>query len=295
MSLRLLLSFCNNQKKMNLAAGEGILGLVRVSDQGELSYQPLPLKLGAGQKVNGATGLMATESGYLAVLQASTPLLVNLNREFEIIKITELNGMKGVHSICRYQDQLLLVSTKQDRIYQMSADGEVSVFYDLKTNADTEHLNSICVHQDQVLFSAFGKNNKDFWTQATNGYVKNIHTNEVEMDDLKQPHSLLSLQDTYCLCDSSRQRVVDQFKSPLAQTETGYVRGLCCVGDRLFYGVSKGRSVSSSTGKYIGNISNEGILAGQARIVCVAGQAEVNSLNLSAVTDEIYDIIPCPE
>ncbi len=293
MKKQYLISFCNNSKKIDYQTGHGIIGLLELGVENQPKFRPISINLPFLSKIKGATGLVKRGNSYFVVLQSATPVLLELDPQFKVLNHTFLDGLKGVHSVRFYEDKLLLVSTRQDKIVSYDFNGTFTPIYDLGTDSDTHHFNSICIHQNRILASAFGINKKEFWTLAEGGYVIDVMSKEVIMEGLKQPHSLFSYNDELFVCDSSRQRVIDQQFKQVASSERGYVRGLCLHDDWLLFGVSKGRSISNSTGKYIGNISNQGILAGVCQVVAQAKGGEVSTISLEAAADEVYDIIQC--
>ncbi len=294
MNNKYLISFCNNSNKIDYHQGHGIIGLLKLGADGQLSYRDLPIDVPSLNKIKGATGLVKKDDKYYVVLQSAIPVLLVLDEQFNTIRHTQLSNLKGVHSICFFKDKLLMVSTRQDRIISLDlSDYSYHSIYDLETNSDTHHFNSICIHNGRVLASAFGLNKKEFWTQALSGYVIDINSGERIIEGLKQPHSLFSFKDNLFVCDSSRQRIVDKKLNIIASSDKGYVRGLWKQNGQLIFGISKGRSISNSTGKFIGNISNKGILAGTCQVVIQSNVDKKISINLDAFADEVYDIIQC--
>lgn len=288
---KFVVSFCNNRANIDPVNGEGILGLIQSNDEGSYDYQPIELNINKIENINGATGITAYQENFYVILQATKPVLVKLDKSFSVVGTYELDGLRGVHSICVHEEKLYLVSTRQDRVVIFDFLNCFRNFYDLDTGKDTHHLNSICVHDNQIYISGFGSNFSKHWTKAERGYVLNVTKKEKVITGLKQPHSLISHGDQIYLCDSSRQRVISITGETLYQETSGYVRGLGFSGKLAFYGISKGRQFSLTTGDYIGHISNSDILLGECQFVVHEEGCPKKTLNLSAVGNEIYDII----
>ncbi|VAW49252.1 hypothetical protein MNBD_GAMMA03-8 [hydrothermal vent metagenome] len=287
--LNFLVSFCNNKKNIKKSSGIGILGLINFDGRG-LKYKELELDLQGCQGVNGATGIGKCDKYYYVVLQANISKLLILDHSFSTVSICELDNLKGVHSLCYLNGDLYIVVTKQDKVVKYDFRGNFETVFDLKTDLDTLHLNSICFHKGSLLVSGFGKNDKDFWMYANNGYVFDVATNKVIMSGLRQPHSLFSYKDDIFLCDSSRKNIINSKKQIIICNEKGYTRGLFIKDGFIIFGISKGRETSISKAKYIGNISDEGILAGECSIN-VRTKSKNYSFSLKGFSDEIYDIL----
>lgn len=285
---KFLVSFCNNKKNINYQRNVGFIGLVEF-DGIQLNYREIQLDKMDMSNFNGATGIARKGDYFFIAIQASTSKLLIVDKSFKNHKVIELEGLKGVHSICFYSGELYIVATKQDKIVKTDLNGNFESVWDLGTNKDTNHLNSICVHRNQLLVSGFGRNDNELWLHAEAGYVYNIHEQQVIMNDLKQPHSLFSFNSSLLVCDSSRKRIIDCKKSELLKVNNGYVRGLYLEKDFLCYGISKGRQTSNTLGKYVGNISDKGILTGDCSFNIKTGK-RILSLSLKGIANEIYDI-----
>ena len=74
------------------------------------------------------------------------------------------------------------------------------------------------------------------------------------------------------------------------QNSHGYTRGLYIDNELLLVGRSKGRVISHTHNKFIGNISDKGILSGSCEIKLVTKQTN-NIISMDEIAEEIYDIV----
>ncbi len=286
-----LVSFCNNQNHLSKTTNTGLLGKV-VLDGKHVEITNVLIDLPAGIDVIGATGLASCDEYIYLVAQSKFSQLIILDKSLNLVRVESLEPLKGVHSIIHQDGYLFMVATKQDKIVKFYLnDLKIETLFDLKTQRDTHHFNSICLHKNKLLASGFGDNEKELWMHAENGYVFDVKNNSTVMKNLKQPHSLFSYKDKLYVCDSSRKRVIDQDMNVISQSNSGYTRGLYIDESTILIGRSKGRVVSHSQGKYVGNIADKGILSGDCGITVVHNNNKTD-VDLSTYADEIYDIMP---
>ncbi len=287
-----LISFCNNFELMSEETHTGLLGILIV-DGLQTSFKNLKLPLPNNVKITGATGLTTNFDNYFVIAQSKHSQLLILDKSFSLVEIHSLEPLKGVHSIRHENNSLYMVATKQDKIvkYNLVKPAAFETIFDLNTLKDTHHLNSICHHQGKWLASGFGNHNKEFWMHAENGYVFDVFNQNKILTNLKQPHSLFSWNNQIYVCDSSRQRVIDEDLNVVYQSKTGYIRGLWLDESITLIGHSKGRVNSHSKGTFIGNIANKGILSGECGVMVIQN-GNHSFIDLSKHANEIYDIIP---
>lgn len=266
--------------------------MITIDENGE-SVSDITINIPAHINMTGATGLASCDEYIYMVAQSKFSQLIILDKALKLVKIESLEPLKGVHSIIHQDDFLYMVVTKQDKVVKYHLkDSKIETVFDLHTQKDIHHLNSICFHQNQLLGSGFGDHDKEFWMHAENGYVYDVLNNKKIMTGLKQPHSLFSFDDQLFVCDSSRKRVVNQDKKVVYQSNSGYIRGLYINENIKLIGRSKGRVVSQSQGRFVGNIADKGILTGACGITVLKGNDYQKTIDLSGFADEIYDIYP---
>ena len=293
-----LISFCNNRKNKSSDKKSGLLGLITLKNN-HLTYTDICLECEEFDEINGITGLAQCNDYYYLAAQSKHSKLLVLNKQFELIHCISLEPIKGAHSVLYDNGSLYLVATKQDRVvkYNFSrgiragVDHGFETVFEIGTLADTHHINSICMHQGDIIISAFGSKEKEFWMYAEEGYALNINSNTKLISGLKQPHSLFSYNNELYVCDSSRKRVIKENGEVITQVEHGYTRGLYINDSVLLFGTSKGRVVSHSQNKYVGNISDQGILAGESGVTLIQND-QTSHISLQGIAEEVYDIMP---
>ena len=287
-----LVSFCNNQNHLSSNSNTGLLGMLSIQN-GHVELTNISIPLPTGINITGATGLASCKQYIYLVAQSKFSQLIILDKSMNFVGIQSLEPLKGVHSILHKDDFLYMVATKQDKVvkYHLGNQPKIETIYDLNTEQDTHHFNSICLHQNKLLVSGFGDNEKEFWMYAENGFVFDVDLDKAVMKNLKQPHSLHSYDNQLYVCDSSRKRVVDQSGNVLYQSQSGYIRGLYIDSEHMLVGHSKGRVVSHSQGKYIGNIADKGMLSGECGVAVIQNKQK-HFLDCTQFADEIYDIMP---
>ena len=295
-----LVSFCNNKDRLGHATGTGFIGQLHLDSNGQLSYSPIELDLPDCGVGKGITGLCRYDEGYVAILQTVPSTVLYLDKEFSVTHFVSLTDMKGVHSVCYDGEKIYVVVTSQDRVVAVDKNGQFSDVWSNNTLKDTIHMNSICLHNNELLVSCFGPKASMLWSSATEGKVFNTATDATVIKDLWHPHSAMSVDGEIICCDSSRQRVYSQQRGEIVSDLPGYSRGLCIQDDILLCGTSKGRLVSHSTGVVIGNKSDKGTMGGACGVSAYRKDAQgkyqlTDQLNLDTQAEEIYDIIPCIE
>ena len=283
-------SFCNNNKKIN--NHDNYLAQIEVdTDKETIDCFDKPLILPDGMHGNGITGMCKHLGQTVLLLQRMPSTLVFLNQDFKVERVLPLDGLKGVHTILSWRDHIYLSVTNQDRIMRISVDDKLEEVWSNGTMADKLHLNSLCIHDDQLHASAFGAKKADLWSSADEGYVFNVETGEHVLQSIWHPHSSLSYQGELYCCDSSNQRVISE-QGVLIDGLLGYTRGLFINQDVVVCGSSLGRVVSHSTGVRISNKSDQGQLAGSCGIsVFFKKTQNICSIDLNDKATEVFEIL----
>lgn len=191
-----------------------------------------------------------------------------------------------LHDAVWHDGSLYLVATQTNTVLRLDAQLREQDRWTFDGQHDSQHLNSICVHEGRLLVSRFGDFNEHREYKGATlgaGQVLDLYTGQVIIRGLSQPHSLKSHDGALWLCDSETQRVVS-FRGGQQVEEIlldGYPRGLMMLDDRILVGLSQSR-----------NVANAGVQNGC--IVELAGLArqEVSRTHLPA--PEIYDLLSAP-
>jgi hypothetical protein len=163
---------------------------------------------------------------------------------------------------------------------------------------DTIHLNSIAYHKGEFYISAFGART-DFWHSAQSGYIQNITTGERVVEDLKQPHTLVSEGGYLYYCNSATSDIRKVGSDENLHIEgNGYVRGMAFGKNILAVATSRGRKRSKSTGKEIvTNFTDPGKPVGQCavhfytRADCLNDYQHLRTVPLGTYGAEIFDVL----
>ena len=164
---------------------------------------------------------------------------------FELIKSIE---NKNLHSLVYVKDidQFILAETYSDSIVFLSGKdfSEKKRLKLSKVGRDQHHINSLCVHDEYLYFSAFSF--KGIWRLGiwNDGCIGRISLDANSMTDmelistgLRQPHSVLIDPSQTAICESQERTflVGTRVKAKLY----GYTRGLCRVPSGYFVGCSE--------------------------------------------------------
>ena len=294
--MKFLISICNKKKSKQTQLKD--VFLFEVSTE---NWQITPIKLDHLDitSANGITGLVHYQEGIVASIQTNPLKLVYLDKHYNIKNIWTLVKVKDCHSIAVKHQKIYLASCGTDTILEFSPDsGSEKVFWKHGLGEkDIIHLNSLIWHQGELYCTAFGEKKGKLWSSASRGYLMNVFSETVILDHLYHPHSITSTSEGLFVCDSSRMavRCSDGQKLVIGQ---GYIRGLCLISDYIIVGVSKGRMISRSTGKVIGNPADPGEIAGDCKVLIfkrrgkrLEGCELIQKIDLKQYGEEIYDII----
>jgi hypothetical protein len=212
-----------------------------------------------------------------------------------------LPEVRDPHSVCVYDEHLLIASTGTDEIvaYDLSG-GEVGDIAETFWRAsfegsDTHHVNSVYSDGRRVIVSAFGLRSGEFWSSAQNGYIRDVTSGRTLVEGLRHPHSVRIHGDQVYFTESSTQTLREVGAE--AVVIGGYARG-CDVApdDSILVGSNAARRLSRSRGVVTnsGNVENdEGDVVGKCSIAHVklsAGRALRTYYDITPFGKEIYDI-----
>jgi uncharacterized protein DUF4915 len=257
----ILASLCNNGFDPR-----GSLLLIK-EDLSSWRYVPHP----KGVPKWGITGLSLSER-YLALATQDGAVAILDRNNLSLKSRMSGNYLKNAHSILIDKDRLYAVSTGSDAVVAFDlVDGVLKnprvvwKVSDASFGADNHHLNSICSYEGCILVSGFGKKESKLWSSAKEGFVIDIGTNTKVAEGLCQPHSLSVLEGSLFICESAKARILNVSKGQDKALD-GYVRGLCLGPLGIYVAVSRGRTVSKSTGLQLSNPADPGALKGQAKV-----------------------------
>lgn len=217
----------------------------------------------------------------------------------QLLRDAVLPEVKDPHSLCVYDQRLLIASTGTDEIIaydlRQGEPGDIAeTFWRAAPGGeDTHHVNSVASDGERVVLSAFGPRSGEFWSSAQEGYIRTAGTDEMIATGLLHPHSVRLWAGNVFFTESSRQllRASDGLSVPIG----GYVRGCEITADRVLVGSNAARRISRSRG-IVTNKSNfentEGDPVGKCAIARVTLSPRVTReyFDVTAFGKEIYDI-----
>jgi Domain of unknown function (DUF4915) len=258
------------------------------------------IDVGLGQLLASGVGICADEKYLYHVLVAqsdfSTHLSILERNSLEVVNLQPLPEVNDGHSLLRFGDDLVVVSTGTDEIFAYplrdGGIGDARLFWSpTNSGADTHHVNSLAVAGGELLCSAFGPKGGDSWYTAMNGYIRNLTSDRIVLDGLRQPHSVTWHDDRLFFCNSL-EGSVNTADGVIAYLY-GYSRGLAFGPHGTMYaGTSLSRRPSGSDDSSVfGNPSDSGDLHGQCALIQMTdtGTNRVES-SIAPFGNEIYDI-----
>jgi hypothetical protein len=259
----------------------------------------------------GATGLVADERYiYVATQIAQSTgkkncrfLLTFDRRDFALLSAYSFRLAIDVHSLCWYNDRLMVVSSGTDEVLELAISaGEVraeTVYWRVDSEGarhDHHHLSGICAAPEGLIVCGFGKKRTQLWSSATDGFLFDLNRGSRIVSKLYQPHTVTALSSSIVYCES-RKMTVRRCYGAGSQTLPGYTRGVCQSGSYMFVATSAGRKQSRSTGQLIENLAES---ASPCREITISRLdpdtlAILSSTAFGSEGEEVYDLLPIDE
>jgi hypothetical protein len=284
--MRALLSFCNESRTPD----KGVLLFDFATKTGTW------FAVGTRSEIMGTRGI-AADGKWLYVCytvgwwetHVSTYALAE---QFELAADYVLGEVKDPHSMCVHDGRLLVASTGTDEIIAYDVeegaidDAPVTFWRAGRSAEDTHHVNSVASDGNRVVISAFGRKSGEFWSSAENGYIRDVTSDTILREGLRQPHSVRLTADRVYFTESSRQTLCEA--GGLSIPIGGYVRRCDVVRENsLLVGSNAARRVSRSLG-IVTNSNNIEEREGE-----VVGKCTVAHVKVQAVpAREFYDVTP---
>lgn len=283
--MNLLVSICNIN-------GKSKSGLLLLDERlSSCRYLKLPNEVLQA----GMTGIALSDQEIIVVSQDG-PINVLDRKTFALKSVNPSQISKDTHSIMLHEGNLYAVATGLNAIVVMAfQDGKLSgerVYWEMSgtvVGTDSDHLNSICIHEGRILVTGFGLKSSKLWSTAMDGFVMDIHSGIKLFNNLSQPHTLTSCCRSLLLCESAKGRVLDLGRGRKVAVN-GYARGLCEGPEGIYVAVSRGRTVSKSTGLIITNPQDEGAFQGQAGIYLIDRDTFCVKKTFEVGDFEFYDL-----
>ena len=179
----------------------------------------------------------------------STSVLTTRTRSSETERVRV--RVREPHSLLWHNGHLHAVSTAENSIVALDANGNVAYRWKAPGHGDCWHLNPLTRFRGRLVASAFGKFGRHReWSEGNNrlghGIVFEPGTGKTILDGLSCPHDPTFLDGGWLVCNSAERAVV-KFSSEgeeIGRLELGgWTRGLAADESSLFVGVSAHRLV----------------------------------------------------
>lgn len=205
----------------------------------------------------------------------------------ESIRVKLADHSLDLHDVRRHGDRIHVVATQTNAILELDGDFSTLRNWAFPGEEDSQHINSVCMHEGRLLASRFGRfaTHRGYKGETRGaGEVFDVETGEVLIAGLSQPHSLVSHGGLLWLCDSEARTVRSYrgFEAVGALELDGYVRGLGLgVGGVLYAGLSRSRNADA------GGLESACVVAIDTR--------SMRELAREALpVNEVYDIVVVP-
>lgn len=258
----------------------------------------------------GVTGLAVTEqyvfvmtqrtAGWTDVGRPSPSTLVILDRRnLTLVSEHLCPSAIDAHSLRAIDDALYVVSTGTDEVVRLVLRGAEVISETVVWRPDPEgprtdihHLNAITSWRGDIVVSGFGRRTGPLWGSAIDGFLQRMNSAERLLTGIRHPHSAVEVGGAVAYCESATS-TVHVMGTGRAGRVPGYARGMCCVGNRLFVGTSRGRRTSKST-DMLTTRADPGVADGRCSLV----QLRTDDLAVERIVDldllgwEIYELEP---
>lgn len=229
------------------------------------------------------TGVAAIPGGFILARQAEGVAELRRLQDGRAQRVRLVEQSLDLHDVLWHDGRLYVVSTQLNTLFELDAGTYVELrSWCLPGEPDSQHVNSVCLHEGRILASRFGRfaTHRGYKGNTRGaGEVFDVETGEVVIGGLSQPHSLTSFDGRLWLCDS-QAHVVRVYRGLVAEAEyafDGYVRGLAFDAANMYVGLSRSRNDEASA-------------VASATVVTVARAGMRTIARVSLPVDEIYDL-----
>jgi len=164
---------------------------------------------------------------------------------FGVRRFDRLDGIGDAHDVLPRAADVLIVSSTENAIYSIGADGVKTTLWRAAVPDDSWHLNCAVEVEGELYASAFGRFERHReWSrepQAPSGVLIHVPSERVVLKSLTQPHSPRYMEGAWLVCNSALHELAayDAHGSPLMRRNfDGYTRGLAFDESYLYVGES---------------------------------------------------------
>jgi len=237
----------------------------------------LRLVISSGHNRPNVSGLYLFDGAAVRLIDA-LPVAGLSTREGRFYRVAALRQNDGAevlgydaHGVCLYRridvvgdphdilavgkGRLLLVSSRDNAIVSIDADGTVLPYWRVHAPIDAWHLNCLALRDGRLFATAFGRFDAfRGWHPtlgAKSGILFDVESGVDVVTGLSQPHSPRWIDGAWLICDSGTRSALrveangDRYSVPLG----GFTRGMAVVGDHVYVGVSAPRESGIAAAK----------------------------------------------
>ena len=183
----------------------------------------------------------------------SEPLILIVYEENKTIKYI-YQEIKDVHDVLCYQDTMFIVSTGTNEIFEISLSNyKIIKSHKYLGEGDAWHLNCLCIKDDSLLVSAFCNFSNHYSYKGktkTNGFLIDLKTSNIVLDNLSQPHSPIMIDNLLYVCNSEEKSlIIKDLETNILQTIQfeNYTRGITYDEKYIYVGLSSSRNIPQSS------------------------------------------------
>lgn len=220
------------------------------------------LEAGAARRIDwlASTGLAVDPEGVRVArllrdpgeLTSAGELLVSDAAGIELYR--RVDALRDAHDVVWHRGELVVSSTSTNELLWLGPSGELLRRWQADGDGDAWHLNSLVVHEDRLLASAFGRWREHRGWAAPGaadgaGFVFDVETGEVVLNGLTRPHDPCRLDGHWAVCDSGRKALVvfDDAGTVAARADLGgFTRGVAVTDEHVHVGLSVHRSSTTA-------------------------------------------------
>lgn len=165
------------------------------------------------------------------------------------------NSFKDIHSILHAKNYFYLVATHGNQILKLDKSAKIINKWKYTGENDSYHMNSICLFNNRIIFSAFGdfRKHREYKNGTfEKGYVQDLLSGKKLITGLSQPHSLYSFDNKLYLANSEEGSIRvynNSFDLVRSKFLNGYTRGIYIRNNILYVGISASRNIKNSYNK----------------------------------------------
>lgn len=252
-------------------------------------------------RITGVTGIViGADHLTVAIQSGGRSAIARLGPDFRTRKVTYPRGLSDTHGLVDAGYAIYAASTGTDGIVRLWPDlSRYEALHPFPTTGrDVHHINDICLHRGEIVFSMFGARRRH---GLRNGAIMNLSDGSPYFDGLGDPHSVTSDGDNLYVLESptgTLYRINDDGFEKVLSVQ-GYARGLCISPDRFIIGVSAPRAKSRlgpdrRKGRLLPDPALASPLARCGLYVCDRRTGLHSFIDLTAYGSEIYQVAVLP-